>query len=371
MPWRRRTADELATTAICDRWRETCEGVAGRQITNGAGVPVTLVPRCYRVEVGAGDVVLHVRLLAGQLPDDLRAETRRLAEGMGVATVRVTPTRPGYVRVALLLRDPLAATHEATSGPLRSALDPLPLGIGEDGTQLSMDLGASAHLIVQGTTGSGKSVFTYGLLAQLAAAPDVLVTGSDVSGLLLAPWADHPRHAGHQVLGTGDPQAHVALLEQRVAHMDKAIAAIPRGRDSVQLGPDCPITLVIVEEFAGLLRLLDSTDKRLGIRARTALARLQAEGRKAGIRVMLIVQRADAAIIGAYERGQASHRISFRVDTRAAVDMLHPGVEAEIADEHATAPAGVALLTAPGRPLLRFRAPHLDYAAYCQRVTRS
>lgn len=37
-----------------------------------------------------------------------------------------------------------------------------------------------------------------------------------------------------------------------------------------------------------------------------------AEGRKAGILCVLIAQRADASILGAYESGQASHRISFR-----------------------------------------------------------
>ncbi|HEY2205123.1 MAG TPA: FtsK/SpoIIIE domain-containing protein [Pseudonocardia sp.] len=281
--------------------------------------------------------------------------------------LRITDRGLGLARIELLTDDPLVVVLPPVAA-VRSALSPITLGVTEDGHPLTLDLLSSAHLIVQGATGSGKSVGCYSLLGQLAAAPDVRVTGSDVSGLLLAPWVIHPRHAGHQVLGTGNPLAHVELFERLVAEMDKTIARIPAGRDSVVLGPDQPITLIVVEEYPGLLRLLDSADPKLGKRARMAVARLLAEGRKAGYRVLLIVQRADAAIVGAYERGQASHRVSFRVDTLDALRMLHPDATGEVAERHATALSGIALATAPGLPLTRLRAPHVDYAGYCAAV---
>lgn len=89
------------------------------------------------------------------------------------------------------------------------------------------------------------------------------------------------------------------------------------------------------------------------------------------MRCLLITQRAEAAVLGAYERGQSSHRLSFRVDTAATIEMLHPGVPADVAIEHATARAGVALLTAPGQPLTRLRAPLCDYGRYCALVRES
>lgn len=364
---RRRTEHELATTALADRWRQTVEGTeASCEITNGAGISVTLAPVVERVELTDG-IVLHVRLLPGQLPDDLVAVAPRLAEGMGVAACRVVPVRPGRVRVTLLLRDPLLTGDRVLRRPVQSALEPLVLGTGEDGTAVSVALGASAHLILAGSTGSGKSVGSYGLLSQLAVAEDVRVTGSDVSGLLLAPWAKRPEH-GDVVLGTADPVAHVALFEHLVREMDHRITEIPPGRDAVELGTEVPVLLVVVEEYAGLLRLLDVTDKDLGKRARSALARLLAEGRKAGVRVLLIVQRAEAAIIGAYERSQASHRLSYRVDNRASVELLHPGADQAVADQHTVAAPGIALLSAPGVPLTRLRSPLCTYARYCDAV---
>lgn len=364
--WRRKTVDELATTALADRWRQTCEGAgACRVVTNGAGVPVTVTPRVVGFDM-AGVVRLRVRLLPGMLPADLTGVARRLAEGMGVAGVRVVPAGIGYVTVTLLLDDPLRVTT-TTVPPVGSALGPVALGVGEDGIAVTVDLAGSAHLIWQGTTGSGKSVGSYGFLSQLAHASDVRVTGSDVSGLLLGPWAGRDDH-GPVVLGTGDPEAHVRLFEDAAAGMDKRILGIPGGRDAVVLGPHLPILLMVVEEYPGLLRLLEAVDRKLAARARLALARLLAEGRKAGVRCLLIVQRAEAAVIGSYERGQASHRLSYRVDTAATIEMLHPGVPSDVAVEHATAPAGVALLTAPGQPLTRLRAPLCDYAEYCRRV---
>ena len=223
---------------------------------------------------------------------------------------------------------------------------------------------------MQGASGSGKSVGCYCLLGQLADAPDVLVAGSDITGLLLSPWADHERHSGHQALGTARPDDHVEVLELLVAEMDRRIVGIPRGRDSVDLA-DVPLIIGVIEELPGVLRLLDTMKTKTddpGKRVRALLGRLLGEGRKAGIRMLLIAQRADANIIGGYERGQASHKISFRVDTMDAIRMLHPDAGPEIAAEHATALPGVALLSAPGVPLTRFGAPLTSYADYCDLI---
>jgi S-DNA-T family DNA segregation ATPase FtsK/SpoIIIE len=100
-----------------------------------------------------------------------------------------------------------------------------------------------------------------------------------------------------------------------------------------------------------------------------ALGRLFGEARKAAMRLLLISQRADATIIGGFERDQASHVISFRVGGLSALQMLHQDADKAIAAEHATARPGVALMSAPGVPLMRFRAPHTTYADYYAEVT--
>jgi hypothetical protein len=360
---------------LADRWRWVAEGTAvARTIASGAGIPVTTVPDVVHVDLGGQGqpVVLTVRLLAGQLPVDVALESRRLAEGMGVAGIRVAHFVHGYLKVTLLTSDPLAGTV-APVVPVASALDALTLGIGEEGVTVALELGSAAHLVMQGATGSGKSVGMYSLLGQLAVASDVVVTGSDITSLLLGPWARRKPRPGGSIpvpaLGTGDLTVHVLALEALVKELDARVARIAFGRDSVDLGADMPVIVCVLEEYPGLLRAVDVADRALGKRVRAAVARLLSEGRKAGIRVWIVAQRADAAVLGAFERGQASHRISYRVDSMDAVRMLHQDATADVVAEHTTTLPGIALATIPGSPLLRLRSPYVDYAAYCDAVT--
>ena len=347
-------------------WREACEGAGAVQTIDTPTGPTVKVPRMGALAYGP-PVAFTVELLPGQLVDDLRKVAHRIAPHLGARMLRLTPIGLTRVRVLLLTSDPLEDLCSPVP-PVGSGLHPITLGVAEDGASVTLDLASAAHLIVQGTTGGGKSVGLYSLLGQLVDAPDVRVTGCDPTGLLLRPWAGRWPDVTAPALGTGDPARYVLALDQVVRQMDKRIAQLPAGRDSVQLGPDCPILLVVLEEYPGVLRLADGLDPKLGRQLRALVGRLLAEGRKAGVRVLIVSQRADAQVIGGFERGQASHRLSFRVDSADAVRMLHPDATPDVIAAHATAPAGVALLTAPGEPLRRLRFPHRSYAEYCAAV---
>src|SRR5699024_12543066 len=65
------------------------------------------------------------------------------------------------------------------------------------------------HTVVAGATRSGKSVFSYVVLSQLARLPFVQVVGVDPSGLLLAPFVD--AGAEHLALGTAVDKLHAAV----------------------------------------------------------------------------------------------------------------------------------------------------------------
>lgn len=352
------------------RWafRQAC---IGSGVAQAVDAPIAgtshRAPEVTHVDLGP-PARLTVRMLPGQLPEHLAAAGRRIAPHLGGIALRVTDRGHGWALVDVLTVDPLAGVVPHAS-PVGSALHPLTLGHGEDHRPVLLDLAAMTHVIVQGGSGAGKSTGAYGWLGQLAHAHDVRVTGCDPTGLLLAPWAGRWADTPAPALGTRHPAAHVATLAGLVDEMDRRVATISPGRDAVDLGPaGCPLLLAVIEEYPGLLRLLDATDPKIGKHARALMARLFGEGRKAGVRVALLAQRAEANIIGAYERGQASHRISFRVDTPEALKMLHPDVPADAVAEHATAPPGVALLSSPGRPLLRLRAPHTPYAEYVDAV---
>ena len=279
------------------------------------------------------------------------------------AAARVEPRGRTHVLIRLLDSDPLDSEVSAPRSDDPRA--PVLVAQDETGRPVHVDPADLGHMAVQGTTGGGKSVFLYSILGQLAdrrrAGFPLQIDGIDPSGILLRPFPG-------SVLGLTSPTAVEHYLTDAVREMDKRITAIPADRDTLPIDADFPLRFVVMEELPGLWRWLESTEPKTAKRCRAMLARLLAEGRKAGIRVILVAQRCEAAVVGATERGQTSVRVSFRVDTVDAVRMLHPDVDPALAEAHSRAASGVCLVSIPGRPLVRARAPFVPYSDFVNGV---
>jgi hypothetical protein len=253
---RRREAERLAwwTTMQGWRWADTVDGanLVHRDL-NAAGIPHTSAPQVHWADPGP-PMTLLVRMLAGQVVADFHAQAHRIAEGMGVPMVRIAHAGHGWIKVVLLLRDPLTTPMPLPARPAgTSACVPVLLGANEYGQPATVDFAERVHLIVQGRTGSGKSRLSYGLLQQLAAAPDAIIAGSDPSSVLLRPF-EGTRHAPWQVLG-GDVATHAELLDGLVAEMDSRLTAIPDRADVLPLTAQHPMVCVVLEEWLALLGL--------------------------------------------------------------------------------------------------------------------
>ena len=365
--------------AVRGAFREACTGLSiCHYVQVAAGVTIR-TPRVGEVRIGP-PTSLTVELLPGQEPRDFTAKENgpRLAHTLGAHGLRVEPIAGRWVRLHLLDADPLRDGFGLPPAVVHSGSEAVILGRTEDGVTLGHAITDLAHLAVQGMNGSGKSVFTYGLLAQLAAAPDVLVAGSDITGLLLGRAWDGTIHRAHQVTGTADIAAHAVLLEDLVAEMDRRLATIPPRRDKIVPTPECPTVLVPLEEFPGLLRAADGLPKPkrgegvpVGDRIRAAVLRLLSEGRKAAFRVLMLAQRFEAtAVGGGYARDQFALRLSFRVPADS-LEMLHGTDARALGQEHANADPGVAYLSGLGRDCHRIRVPYLgEYGEYVDRVQR-
>jgi FtsK/SpoIIIE family len=301
--------------------------------------------------------------------EDLEMRADELASGLGCWSIRLRMRSADHVRVDLIDTDPLAAVVDW--------LPPCPpehvvLGVDEHGQVVAVPVDELTHIVVQGATRSGKTAALYALLAQLAARAtlfrDVDVVGIDPTGLLLGPWGTHAR--GWRACGTDNPgERYLAVVAGLVAEMDRRIATLPPRRDTVAVGPGCPLIVVVLEEWAAVARLVGHTRNKPS-EVHRLVARLLAEGAKAGIRVVMLVQRAEAEVIGAYERDQCDIRLSFGCSDANTLKMLHADITNDTAALHATSPKGVALAQLPGRDLVRLRAPWIGgYGAYCDAVT--
>ena len=358
-------------------FRAACEGLHICHYVSVASGLTVRTPRVGEVRVGP-PLSFTVELLPGQEPGDFtkKENATRLAHSLGAHGLRVEPVAGRWVRMVLLDSDPLRDAFDLAQVTVASGSESMILGRTEDGITLGHAIADDAHLAVQGQTASGKTNLVQGLLSQLSAAPDVLIAGSDITGLLLGRPFDGTVHRAWQATGSADLEAHAVLLEALVGEMDRRLAAIPVRRDRITPSATTQTVVVVLEEFPGLLRAASTvpkprTGKSLTERIVTAQLRLLSEGRKAAFRVLTLAQRFEAtAVGGGYARDQFALRLSFRVPADSLA-MLHGDDARPLGQAHASADPGVAYLSGLGRDCERIRVPYLGtYGEYCDRIAR-
>lgn len=369
--WKNSEAARLHRLAksVADAVEVAIEGCGlGSPQVSAAGVVDMRV--CHVVHVDIADPLrVVVELRAGLTSDSLIAASDALAEALRVPAVKVKRLRPGYVTITVGGDDewPEFIPHGL---PLKTATQPAYVGYSLANGDVRVSMLDGAHWIAQGTTRTGKTSFLYSLLSQFAECPDVVVTGSDPSGILLRPWTrrrDH--HAGWQAVGMSNPVLHVEVLRRLVKLMDARIAGIPNGDDKVPVSVSDPLMLVVLEEFPALVTSLRQESKKLYDEALGYYLRLLSESAKAGFRLLVVAQRADADVLGGgYARSQISTRLSFALDSPDSLSLLHPSADREVLAEHVEAPDGRALLSRRKCALDVVQVPHVTVKDYWKAV---
>jgi len=339
-------------------------------------------PKLKKIASTAMGLTFTLRVVPGrQTVASFSARADALASVLGL-DLKVAPniSRPTQlVDVAVRLQDTLAVSREAK---LPDASEPdsisgqIRVGRLAEGGDLSLNL-FEHHTAVQGQNRSGKSAFVYGLLANCAANPLLLVVGCDPSSLTLAPFRDAP-HPEWRGLGTMDMATHSKALVLIVAEMDRRLSLLLAMRrdklNSTDLSPSLPHVLVVLEEFAGLVISATASDRQLGAKPNervsasieASVTRLLQEGAKVSITVLTVLQRAEASVLVA--RSQYARRISFRVDNVDSLHMLHPALDPGIAQEVRSFVPGMALIDQPGCPIDIFRSDLTSYTDYADSV---
>lgn len=326
--------------------------------------------------------VLTVRSAPGQTLADWQSACASLASTFSAYSVSAREgLYPGWVVLDVLRRDPLAGERVAPN-PARAvagADDAVTLGRDEHGRPVRVSVTGTAHLAIQGATRSGKSSAIYTLLAALAHRADVLVTGIDPTGVLLAPFTAGPSASWIATGTRADDLAHAAdVLDRLVVAMDSRIRdLLTSGADKITaFSASLPALWVVLEEYPGLLaaaRALDAENgakgpARVAPRLERALGRLVKEGAKVGVTVVVLAQRMSANALDTDDRANIAVRVTLRVDNGDAVAMLHDGLTRDGIDRVRQFAPGVAVMEAPGIPARRVRFHYTDYATYRRRV---
>ena len=264
-----------------------------------------------------------------------------LARSLSLVSIRVIETIPGKNYMALELpnakRQSIKLSEILGSQVYNEARSMLTIGLGKDivGNPVVADLAKMPHVLVAGTTGSGKSVGINAMILSLlykAEARDVRLLMIDPKMLemsvyegiphLLAPVVTDMRQAAHGLNWC------VAEMERRYKLMSKLGVrnlagynvkiddAKAKGEfiyNPFSLTPDSPEPLerlphivVVIDELADLMMVVGKKIEEL-------IARLAQKARAAGIHLILATQRPSVDVITGLIKANIPTRIAFSV----------------------------------------------------------
>ena len=281
-----------------------------------------------------------------------------MARALSMVSIRVVETVPGKSCMALELPNPKRQTVRLSeiisSSAYHSMSSPLAMTLGKDigGQPVVVDLAKMPHLLVAGTTGSGKSVGINAMILSLLykSEPDqvrlILVDPkmlelSIYEGIphLLAPvvvdmkqaanalnWCVAEMEKRYKIMSAVGVR-NIASLNHRIKDGEKAGKKLP---NPLSLTPEAPEPLVnmphivvVIDELADLMMVAGKKVEQL-------IARLAQKARAAGIHLILATQRPSVDVITGLIKANIPTRISFQVsskiDSRTILDQM--GAEA-------------------------------------------
>ncbi|MET9382935.1 FtsK/SpoIIIE domain-containing protein [Streptomyces sp. NPDC002928] len=296
-------------------------------VGNGAPPPQPRVPRRGLIRPTAGGFWLLVRLLPGQVPDDFVKAAPAMAESWQVHAVRVTSWKPGIVRVAASVSDPLAAPRVPKQ---RGPGDLLRVTVGalETGAAWVMDLRRVPHWLIVGATRSGKPTLINALVAGLAPQPVALVGIDCKGGMELSLY--EPRLSALAANREQAVQLLAALVDLTIDRMTVCRSARVRNIWGLP-DEERPVpVVVIVDEIAELFLVSSRTEKDEAQAAGTALIRLAQLGAALGVFLVVAGQRVGSDLgpgvtaLRAQLGGRVCHRVADPGTAEMALGDLNP-----------------------------------------------
>ena len=274
----------------------------------------------YELQPAPGIKVNRITALSDDIALTMKAQSVRiLAPIPGKAAVGIEV--PNSTSVTVYLREVLAAP------PFQRATGKLTLALGKDtaGEALVADLSEMPHLLIAGTTGSGKTVCVNAMIASLlfVHSPDTLkFLMVDPKMVELAMYNALPHLIAPVVT---DPKKVKGALAWMVAEMGKRYQLLSKAAvrniemyNQKSTEGKLPYLILVIDELADLMMTVPQE-------VETAITRLAQLSRAVGIHMILATQRPSVDVLTGVIKANFPARISFkvasRVDSRTVLDM--------------------------------------------------
>lgn len=278
----------------------------------------------YEIQPAAGEKISRIASLSNDL-----------ARALAVAGVRIEAPVPGKSVIGLEVpnaeREPVTF-HQAVAGKEWTGSTgrlPVVLGKSIDGEMVIGDLAKMPHLLVAGSTGSGKSVCINTLIASLLfkySPDDLRFLMIDPKMVELTPYDGIP-HLVREVVT--NPSDAAGILLGAVAHMERRYRMMSGvgARNLEQFNakmkqsnePTLPHLVIIIDELADLMM---TSPKEV----ESAIMRLAQMARATGMHLILATQRPSVDILTSLIKVNIPARIAFAVssshDSRTILDTV-------------------------------------------------
>ncbi len=269
---------------------------------------------------------------------------RDLARALSVVSIRIVETIPGTSHMGLEIPNPkreIVRLSEILGSTVYGDMaSKLAIAMGKDiaGRPVVADLAKMPHVLVAGTTGSGKSVAINAMILSLvykATANEVRLILIDPKMLemsvyegiphLLAPVVTDMKHAGHALnwcvaemdrrykLMSALGVRNLAGFNTKVREAKEKGTPIPH---PFSLTPDAPepleplpLIVVVIDELADLMMVV-------GKKVEELIARLAQKARASGIHLVLATQRPSVDVITGLIKANVPTRVAFQVSSK-------------------------------------------------------
>lgn len=296
--------------------------------------------------VGPSVIRLNFRLGRGQTLQGLSSHLEDIGREMkrtGVIIQQVPNSDKLLLDVPRLKRDKVLFKDVISSLPKVTSPEQLyfPLGRTPNGKDLFEDLGQMPHMLVGGSTGSGKSVFLFSMLASMLMTHprkeelQLILSSSKLEDFIHFEGLPHLYSGG--IISEADEATRVIKevvfeeSERRGKLLAEARVANIIEYNKIATEKLAPI-VVVIDEFADLADQLETKKEQNAFYK--PVQRIAQAGRSRGIHLVICTQRPEAKLVPSTTKAQLNGRVALRVNDGISSRMIIEEPDAQYLQKH-------------------------------------